>query len=154
MACYADDDLGLIESSFNAREDLYMISLKGTGSDGSNSILIYDINKKELLMDLPCFSDFFYFRAYLICTQNQNLVYVYEEINLLSFYDLADIDYNREDLCSNYSITVFYDFFSFKIYKNRMDVGLATLWEFCCGILIIFKGILRLGGLLMILILL
>ena len=109
---YADNNLGSFESSFNVREDLYMINLKDSGSDGSNSTLIYDINKKKFLMNFTSVPG--YFQAYLICTQNQNLVYVYEEENLLSCYDLADLNHNREPITSwnieeDFGIIVFDD---------------------------------------------
>eukprot|EP00111_Clytia_hemisphaerica_P007878 TCONS_00022885-protein len=90
-----DDELGLLESSFNAREDLYMITAHTSGcGDAINTILVYDINKKEI-MGIPSDPDFCFFKAYLICTQDQNLVYVYDEENILSCYDLAHEDYNR-----------------------------------------------------------
>ena len=76
---FNDYDIGLFESSFNTREDLYMIRVYGD----FNAILIYDIDKKNLVK-VPCAPHFCYAQAYLICTHSQNLVYVYDEENIRS----------------------------------------------------------------------
>ena len=98
------------DTKFNKREDLYMI--RAIDGDGLSTILVYDIHKQNLI-EIPYTPECCFDQSYLICTLNQDLVYIYNKPNLLLCYNLHDQPIDKPittlDLLDEFGIDVFDD---------------------------------------------
>eukprot|EP00111_Clytia_hemisphaerica_P007871 TCONS_00022865-protein len=118
------------DTMFNSREDLYMIRIMNYESSG---IFVYDIIKQNLI-EVPEVHDSSFDQSFLICTPNQDLVYIYDKSNLLLCYNLSDDSAIEPitvlDFVKDFGIVVFDDTIMVH-YFTKVRVYVSTGVELC-----------------------
>jgi len=116
-------------STFNSREDLYMVTVLSN----QNTIFVLDINKQNL-RKIPCTPSLCFDESFLICTTNQDLVYIYDKSNLLLCYNLSDNSAREPitvlDFVKDFGIVVFDDTIMVH-YFTKVRVYVSTGVELC-----------------------